>query len=253
MSRRVVFYCRVSTAEQAKYGYGLEGQEMRLRERAEREGWTVVSTQRDEGVSGSIPWRDRPGLYRAVQMVQTKEADAIVIARQDRLARRAQDSLNIAEDQLIQKPGELPRLICLEPDIDLSTSHGVLVWTILAGISQSEGKETSYRIRAALAAKKARGERIGRPSTFDRSVMERIGTLRLSGMTQREIAAQMIEEDRPTPQGGKWTQGGISRLLKTQDMAKVIDQLRADQQVIDEAIVNFKTTDKGLLDRLADS
>lgn len=253
MSRRVVLYCRVSTAEQAKYGYGLEGQEMQLRERAEREGWTVVSVQRDEGVSGSIPWRDRPGLYKAVQLVQAKEADALVIARQDRLARRAQDSLNIAEDQLIQRKGDRPRLICLEPDLDLSTSHGVLLWSFLAVIAQSEVARTSERISIALAAKKARGERIGRPSTFDRSVMERIATLRLSGLTQREIVGQMIAENRPTPQGGRWTQGGISRLLKTQDMQRLMDQLRADQQVIDDAVDNFRTTDKGLLDRLADS
>lgn len=253
MSRRVVFYCRVSTAEQARNGYGLEGQERALRERAEREGWTVVSVQRDEGVSGSTPWKDRPGLYKAVRMVQAKEADALVIARQDRLARRAQDSLNIAQDQLVQRKTDRPRLICLEPDLDLTTVFGLLIWTVVAGISESEVNQTSDRIRAALAAKKARGERVGRPTQYEPEVLRRIGTLRLSGLTQREIAETATAENLPTPLGGQWRQTGIHYLFKTQEMQRVMDELRADQQVIDEAIVNFKTTDKGLLDRLADS
>lgn len=253
MSRRVVLYVRVSTEEQARSGAGLIAQEMRLRERADLEGWTVVSVQRDEGISGTRPWKDRPGLYKAVQMVQAKEVDALVVAKADRLARRALDVLTIAREELVQKRGEEPRLICLKPDLDLTTPEGRLMFTIYAGISESEADWISERTRQALAVKKAQGVRLGRPGEYEPEVLRRVASLRLAGSTLRQIAEIANAENLRTPRGGKWRETGIHYLLKTQDMQRVMDELRADQQVIDEAIVNFKTTDKGLLDRLADS
>ncbi len=47
---RAAGYIRVSTERQAEEGYSLDAQERMIRERCEREGWTLVQIYADRGV-----------------------------------------------------------------------------------------------------------------------------------------------------------------------------------------------------------
>jgi len=83
---RVVAYLRVSTNGQAEHGFGLDVQDAQVREWAKAHGHDVVRTCRDEAVSGAADAVDRPGLACAMGAVPA-DADAVVVARLDRLAR----------------------------------------------------------------------------------------------------------------------------------------------------------------------
>lgn len=83
----VVCYLRVSTAGQVVDGYGLDAQEAAIRQYAANTGCEIVAVIRDEGVSGTLPAHERPGLMQAIGMLGTGDADTLVIARLDRLAR----------------------------------------------------------------------------------------------------------------------------------------------------------------------
>ncbi len=83
---RLVAYERVSTNVQAERGFGLDVQHAQIHEWAQAQGHDVVVVCRDEGVSGATDAVDRPGLACALAAIPG-EADAVVVARLDRLAR----------------------------------------------------------------------------------------------------------------------------------------------------------------------
>src|SRR5215467_4612695 len=72
----VVGYVRVSTAEQADSGAGLEAQRAAISAEAERRGWRLVQVYEDAGASGKS-LNGRPGLQEALQAVETGEAEAL--------------------------------------------------------------------------------------------------------------------------------------------------------------------------------
>lgn len=92
---RLVGYVRVSTQGQAENGLGLDVQERALRKWSKQHGHRLVAICRDEGVSGSIAIEDREGLRSALSMIAgrkevrglVREADGLLVARLDRLAR----------------------------------------------------------------------------------------------------------------------------------------------------------------------
>jgi len=86
LSMRVVAYLRVSTNGQAEHGFGLDVQDAQVREWAKAHGHDVVRVCRDEAISGTADAVDRPGLACAIGAVPD-DADAVVVARLDRLAR----------------------------------------------------------------------------------------------------------------------------------------------------------------------
>lgn len=80
---RVVAYLRVSTASQADSGHGLDAQHAAIEE-AEHRGWDVTWTK-DAGISGARS--DRPGLAYALTLLETGQAEALVVSKLDRLGR----------------------------------------------------------------------------------------------------------------------------------------------------------------------
>lgn len=88
--KRAVIYLRVSTQEQAKPGhYGLDAQASDSEHFAVKQGYTVIATVRDEGISGTKPVGERPGLAAAMTLCDQGKADVIIVAKQDRLARKS--------------------------------------------------------------------------------------------------------------------------------------------------------------------
>jgi DNA invertase Pin-like site-specific DNA recombinase len=53
-------YCRVSSQEQASNGISLDEQKRRIEGRCHEQGWTLAELFVEAGVSGSIPFAQRP-------------------------------------------------------------------------------------------------------------------------------------------------------------------------------------------------
>jgi len=83
---RAVIYLRVSTDGQVD-GYGLPMQEDACLAFARAHGMTVVSVVQDAGISGTKGTADRPALAEAIDLVDRGDADALLVATLDRLAR----------------------------------------------------------------------------------------------------------------------------------------------------------------------
>ena len=209
----VIGYVRVSTEEQANSGLGVEAQEAVLREACERRGWTYELAH-DLGCSGKLV---NPALRESLTRLAGGRADALVVAKMDRLARsvvHASDILNLARTQEWN-------LVVLDLGVDMSTPQGRAMAQMLAVFAELEREMIAARTREALAARKARGQHIGRPRLATTDVVRRILEERAAGKSFARIASVLTDEGVLSPAGRpKWQPSTVRRIFNaTQEAA----------------------------------
>lgn len=205
---RVIRYRRVSTAEQADSGAGLSVQQEELARASEREGYVVVKDIADKGfTAGSL---DRPGIRKALAMLERGEADALMVSKLDRLSRSVLDFAQLMETARKQDW----RIIILDLGLDTATAAGEMMAGMLAVFAQFERRLIGQRTKDALAAKKAAGVRLGRPVSLSEDTAQRILDLDTQGLTAGEISRTLNRERVPTSQGsGHWHPATVRRIL----------------------------------------
>lgn len=97
MPDRVAIYARVSSEDQAER-QTIEAQLHACRERAAQRGWTVVEEFRDEGVSGSTPFEQRPEGHRLLEAAEAKLFQRVLVLCVDRLSRDVVDAAVIRRE-----------------------------------------------------------------------------------------------------------------------------------------------------------
>lgn len=209
--KRLIAYTRVSTDEQAMSGLGLEHQAETLRRAFEYRGWELVEAVSDQGISGST--LNRPGLRRALDMIVAGAADGLVVSKLDRLTRRQGDFCVIV-DWFEEAGGAL---VMLEPEVDTSSPGGRAIAQVMVAFAEMERGLIAERTKNALAAKRARGECIGRPSLLDdefAELRERIKALHTEGKRLVDIARQIEAEGWKTVRGGtRWRASALQVVL----------------------------------------
>jgi DNA invertase Pin-like site-specific DNA recombinase len=86
-------YTRVSTEEQADKRNGLEAQHAAIDDEAGRRGWDVEYFT-DAGVSGKVIG---PRLQDVLQVLASRQAAGLIVAKLDRLSRSIVNAANIIE------------------------------------------------------------------------------------------------------------------------------------------------------------
>jgi len=153
---RVVIYIRVSTDKQADFGIGLDVQRERCLGYAKLYDLSVVSVVEDPGASAKT--LDRSGLKRALDMLRKGEADAILVAKLDRLTRSVVNLGELVEEYFTEGRWNL---LSVGEQIDTRTATGRLVLNILASVSQWEREAIGERTAAAMRHKASLGEYTG--------------------------------------------------------------------------------------------
>lgn len=143
---RFVAYYRVSTGRQARSGLGLDAQRFVVEGHVAHEGGAVIG-EAIEVESGRR--EDRPKLLEALGRCRAFGA-TLLIAKLDRLAR------NVHFISGLMKEG-IPFVACDMPNATPVMLH------IHAAMSEEEARAISARTKAALAAAKARGIKLGNP------------------------------------------------------------------------------------------
>src|SRR5690348_16945775 len=144
MDGRFVSYFRVSTARQGRSGLGLEAQREAVAAYLNGGNWTVLA---DFVEVESGRKSDRPELAKAMELCRLTGA-TLVIAKLGRLARDAHFLLGL------QKAG-VEFVAC-----DMPTANRLTIG-IMALVAEEEARAISARTKAALAAAKARGVKLG--------------------------------------------------------------------------------------------
>ena len=160
-----VAYYRVSTERQGQSGLGLDAQKaavaayMRGKGELEGEFVEVESGRKD----------DRPQLAAALALCRRKPGRVLVIAKLDRLARSVAFISNLMESGVAFLAVDMPYANKL-------TLH------VLAAVAEHEREMISQRTKAALAAAKARGTRLGNPrpdtARMRAAIAERVASFR---------------------------------------------------------------------------
>ena len=207
---RVVAYTRVSTREQAEDGHGLDAQRAGIQAEVARRGWQLVDICSDEGLSGAS-LKGRNELVRAVRMVESGEAEAIMATKIDRVSRSVADFA----DLIARADRHTWALIVLDIGLDLTTSTGKLVAHIMSAVAEFERNIISDRTKDGLAAARAKGVRLGGPTGIPDAIAERIRTMRdEDGLTLTAIAEQLNADSVPTGRGGKrWWPSTVGAVL----------------------------------------
>ncbi|MCJ2110755.1 recombinase family protein [Methylobacterium sp. E-025] len=213
-----ISYLRVSTAKQGASGLGLEAQRAAVTDYLNGGRWTLVS-EVVEVESGKR--NDRPKLAEALRLCRLHNA-TLVIAKLDRLSRDAAFLLNLQAGNVRFVAADMPEA-------------NEMVVGIMAVVAQAERKMISLRTKAALAAAKARGVKLG----GDRGGMPPVGASARGGeatkakattrawdvapvidevqaagaVSLREIAAGLNARGIPTARGGTWSAVQVKRVL----------------------------------------
>jgi len=155
---RVGLYLRVSTGEQT-----VANQERELLEAAQRHGWNVVATYRDEGISGAKGRQARPGFDRLHRAIVRREIDMVAAWSVDRLGRSLQDLVGF----LAELQASRCELYLHQQGLDTSTPAGRALFGMLSVFSDFERAMIVERTKAGLARARAQGKAIGRPKVGD--------------------------------------------------------------------------------------
>lgn len=146
---KIAIYCRVSTQDQE-----LDNQKIPLIEYAKRMGWEYTIFEEKESTR-----KTRPVQYELYNKLLRKEYDGLLIYKFDRWARSTQELITHIE-ALINKN---INIYSYSEAIDLSSSMGKAMLTILSAFAQLERDLIRERTKAGLARAKAWGKKLGRP------------------------------------------------------------------------------------------
>ena len=224
----VIGYLRVSTREQADSGLGLAAQRATIQAEADQRGWHVEWVE-DAGFTASN--LRRPGLQRALTTLAAGKADALVVARLDRLSRSLLDFAGLVEASRRQGWA----LLCRDVGVDTSTPAGELMVNVMASFAVFERRIIQARTRDALAAAKARGVRLGGPVSTPAAVRERIVLAAASGHSHAAIARALNDDGVPTASGGTWHRSGVRRVIRSHALDLAAAEARSSQRESTEA------------------
>ena|ERR1700675_972408 len=145
-----IAYMRVSTAEQGRSGLGLEAQQAAIKAFAEREGIAVTQwlTEVQSGKRVSDTLDDRPILKAALAHAKAAKC-LILVSKLDRLSR----DVHFISGLMVQR---VEFVVC-----ELGRNQDPFMLHLFAALAEKERALISQRTKAALAALKARGVKLG--------------------------------------------------------------------------------------------
>jgi len=218
---RFVAYYRVSTARQGRSGLGLEAQREAVR--VFMGGGTGELAEAFTEIESSKHDDDRPQLARALDACRLTGA-VLVIAKLDRLSRDAHFLLGLEKAGVEFVAADMP-------------NANRLTVRLMAVIAQEEREMISARTKAALAAAKARGTKLGgnRGGPKVDSAKGRAARSRAADDYARQVgpiaiaawqdaggakasygraAAILKARGIRTPRGGQWTRAAVRSLIQ---------------------------------------
>jgi DNA invertase Pin-like site-specific DNA recombinase len=219
MDRQLIGYIRVSTGKQGRSGLGLEAQKEAVTRFAEAEGFTLSQTFTEvETGKGADALERRPQLSAALDEARRRKCP-VVVAKLDRLSR----DVHFISGLMVHR---VPFLVAeLGPEVDPFILH------LFAALPEKERAMISARTKAALAAAKAKGVKLGGPKLIvarrnalaaikanaDRqaaNVLPIIREIQKTGAsTLRNVADALNARGISTTRGGKWYATSVRNVL----------------------------------------
>lgn len=225
---RAFGYVRVSTDAQRDSGLGIEAQRAAIAQTAARLQLPCAGIYTDAGLSGSLSIDERPGLADALNVL--RRGDVLICAKRDRISRDVLHAI-VIERAALKKGAKIISAAGEGTETDDSPTAG-LMRRIADAFSEYERLMIGLRTRAALRAKRARGERAGtvpygfkvngnRVTLYEHEPEQQILTViadgRAAQRSLRAIAAELNAKGFRTRTGSAWRYEYIRSLTRTID------------------------------------
>ena len=215
-----IAYLRVSTRQQGQSGLGIEAQRAALARFAETEGMTLLGEYVEvETGKGADALDRRPQLAAALAAARAAKC-SVIVSKLDRLSRH----VAFVSGPMAQR---VPFIVAeLGRDADPFMLH------LYAALAEKERRLISERTKAALAAKRAGGHRLGNPRNigaagvlgrtmqtavadqFVEGLMPVVQAIRSSGATTLEaITVALNQRGLRSARGGRWHASSVANLL----------------------------------------
>lgn len=208
----VVIYLRVSTEEQGKSGLGIEAQMDLCKSVCDRFGYEVVGVYSETGVSGKVPPLARPEFQKAVEIAK-KSKGRIMVAKLDRLSRNLHQATGFLDGVY-----DCPEILIAE-----NPTASMLELRLKALIAQEERDMIASRTKAALQARKARGEvangttgravAAAKAQASTEGAIARAKQLLGEGNSYQRVAEILNSEGFKTSRGSDWSKQSLHKRL----------------------------------------
>jgi DNA invertase Pin-like site-specific DNA recombinase len=219
---KAVLYVRVSTDEQA---LGPAAQRAAAKRWCEARGSQLVAVCEDLAVSGGAPLDKCPGLLSALRELEAKGAGVLLVAKRDRLARDVVKAAMV--EQLAARAGAV--VVSAAGEGEGTDPAAALMRTMVDAFAQYERALIGARTKAALAVKKAKGERVGavpygwqlaadgvqlERCEAEQAVVATCRELKAEGWTLAAIGAELERRGLTPRNGGRWHSVRVFRVLE---------------------------------------
>lgn len=222
-------YCRVSTLEQKKKGYGIDIQRREIESYAEASGLPVDAFYIDEAKSGFS--ENRRALKQLIRDCKTGKIEGVIVASLDRLSRNLRLTENLLFD--FDRLG-VKIFIADMPNYDGSNRKDILIRQIREAIAEENRKEIIERLKKGREERIRKGKMAGGtlPYGYQRAdketiqdpheaeIIRTIYLLRGQGKDCREIAGLLNERGYRRRNGRHWTQRQVSAILEREELYK---------------------------------
>ena len=221
-----VAYLRASTDDQH---LSPDAQRAAVETWARASGVSVVSWHVDAGVSGAADLGDRPALGAALVALRHHGAGLLVVAKRDRLARDCY--IAAAIDRAAAAAGA--RVVSADGTGNGDTPADAFMRSVLDAAAAYERALIRTRTKAALAVKKARGERTGTvrygftadaagrlvECPAEQAVIAQVRALSAAGLSQRGIVAELARAGLVGRTGRALARTQVTNILATEAAA----------------------------------
>lgn len=222
MATKAIAYVRVSTEKQADAGLSLEAQKAKVTAYAGLYDLELVEVIVDAGVSAKS--LNRPGLDRALAMLKSGKAEALVVVKLDRLTRSVRDLGDLVERYFASGKAAL---LSVSEQIDTRSAGGRLVLNVLASVSQWEREAIGERTAAVMQFKASQGEYTGGAAPYgfrveagqlveveaEQLVVTAARELRAAGLSLAKVSAALAARGLLTRTGKVFAPVQVSRLI----------------------------------------
>jgi DNA invertase Pin-like site-specific DNA recombinase len=218
---RYAAYYRVSTSKQGASGLGLDAQKQKVRDFLDGGRWQLTAsfTEVESARRG-----DRPELAKALAHCKRHKGTKLIVATLSRLTRDTRFLLTLLDGNVEVVFADLPQV---PPG-----AMGRFFLTQMVAVAELEAGLVSERTKAALAAAKRKGAKLGNPElakasasaaasirrkadAFAKQVLPVIRVVQQGGaQSLRAIARALEARGVPTARGGQWTPVQVRALLR---------------------------------------
>ena len=222
-----VIYLRISK-DGGDDSLGLEAQRSQCEDWCRRNKFRILHVAVDQGQSGSNTIEDRAGLVEALAHVRQDKPDVLLVAKRDRLARDVYIAGTIERE--CKKAGALIK--CADGTANGDSAADAFMRAILDAVAAFERDMIVARTKAALKAKRDRGERTGGipfgmrlapdgktlyPEPLEQAVIALVVRCRAEGRSYYAITRELAAMGMKTRKGGALLRNQLVRIMEAHE------------------------------------